>query len=173
MKQARGGFTLVEVITVTAISAVLIAIAIPVFGTMRRNADSAACLSNLRQIGVGLNLYLNDHEMVMPPLAAGRLDKSEEIPVMDNTLDTYLPDPNIFRCRSDKKIYEKSGTSYYWNSALNGQNVGSLNFLNMVDSKSRIPVMSDKEGWHINKQKVNFLYADGHVSRDFRLFTED
>lgn len=165
------GFTLVEILTTLGIVAVVIAIAVPAYTTVRRNAHSAACLSNLRQIGTGLTLYLNEHEMVMPTMAAGRKDRSEPIPTIDNTLNVYLPDAKVFGCPADKEFWAKTGTSYYWNSALNGQQVNSLNFLTLVDTKSRIPLMSDKEGWHPNKQKVNFLYADGHVSKDFRLFT--
>jgi len=66
-----------------------------------------------------------------------------------------------------------TGTSYFYNSALGGQRVHSLNFLGLVDDTSRIPVLVDKEGWHrVNPTRVNHLFADGRTSNELRLFSE-
>ncbi|EIQ00586.1 prepilin-type N-terminal cleavage/methylation domain-containing protein [Opitutaceae bacterium TAV1] len=55
--KAPSAFTLVELLTVIAIIGILAAIIIPVAGRVRESAKSAACISNLRQIGVLLNVY--------------------------------------------------------------------------------------------------------------------
>lgn len=60
------GFTLIELLTVIAIIAILAAILIPVAGRVRDQARSAVCLSNLRQIGVALQLYAYDHNDRLP-----------------------------------------------------------------------------------------------------------
>lgn len=167
------GFTLLELLVVMAIAAVLAGIAIPAvrYGTAR--ADSAKCLGNLRGIGVGLNGWLADNNMTMPPLAAARKSRDEEVPVIDNTLGSYLPDKRVFACPADPEQAAKTGTSYYWNSVLSGQSAVNLNFLSLATDLSKIPILVDKEGWHrYSEDKVNHLFADGHAANQLRLFTD-
>ena len=59
-------FTLIELLTVIAIIGVLAAILIPVVGAMRKSAQSSRCVSNLRQIGVAIQLYANDNRGTLP-----------------------------------------------------------------------------------------------------------
>lgn len=166
------GFTVVEVLVAIAIVAVLAAIAIPATSAILARAKSATCLSNLRQIGVGLQSYLAEHNMQMPELLAGRRSTSDSGPVIDETLADYVGDRSVFLCPADASIGKSSGTSYFWNTTLNGQFTTSLNFLELVDALSRIPILSDKEGWHrYRDNKVNFLYADGHATSELQLFT--
>jgi prepilin-type N-terminal cleavage/methylation domain-containing protein len=60
------GFTLIELLVVIAIIAVLIGILLPALGAARMQARSAACLSKLQQIGVGVSLYVDDHRNCLP-----------------------------------------------------------------------------------------------------------
>jgi len=168
------GFTILEILVVVVIISLLTLIAIPSIGILQARGQSAKCLSNLRQIGIALQAYLADNNMEMPTLLAGRRSVEEVGPVLDDTLSSYTDNMSIFLCPADRTLGKQSGTSYYWNSALNGQRAGSLNFLQLVDALSRIPILSDKEGWHrFRDNKVNFLYADGHASTDLKLFTGD
>lgn len=168
----KRGFTLVEILISLGVIALLASIAIPSLRIARARADSTKCVSHLRSLGVALNLYLADHQMVMPDIEAGRADKNEDLPVIDNTIDSYVDNKTVFTCPAGRAIAEKSGTSYYWNSAIRGQNIANLHLFWLSDP-SKIPVLVDKEGWHkYVEDKVNHLFADGHVTNELRLIVE-
>jgi len=168
------GFTLVELIVVMAVVAVLATLAFPISSRVIQSSKAAGCVSNLRNLGVALQSYLGEHNQIMPPtLAAGRQSTSQDVPVIDNTLNAYVGDPRVFACPADNQgIAAASGTSYYWNSALDGQSAANLQFLFANGQNSEIPVLCDKEGFHpYASNKVNLLYADGHASQNLIFVT--
>ena len=66
--RARTGFTLIELLVVIAIIAILAAILFPVFAQARERARMSACLSNMRQIGSALMMYVQDYDETFPHL---------------------------------------------------------------------------------------------------------
>lgn len=62
----RFAFTLIELLVVIAIIGLLAAILFPVFSRARENARRASCGSNLRQIGLGVQQYLQDYDELYP-----------------------------------------------------------------------------------------------------------
>lgn len=164
-RRNRGGFTLAELIVVVAVVALLAGIAVPVFAHVRGRIAATRCKDHLRQLGVALNLYLGEHDMEFPALEPGRRSLDDDLPVIDGVLAEYVGDPAVFRCPSDTSgLWETTGTSYFWNSLLNGQRAGQLDFFGLGRSASGIPVMSDKENFHgAVGDELNVLYADGTV----------
>ena len=62
----KRGFTLIELLVVIAIIAILAAILFPVFARARENARRTSCLSNLKQIGLGVMQYVQDYDEMYP-----------------------------------------------------------------------------------------------------------
>lgn len=64
----RRGFTLVELLVVVAIIILLAALSFPLVGKMRQAAEATNCVSNLRQVGLAINMYASDHGNKLPAL---------------------------------------------------------------------------------------------------------
>ncbi len=62
----RRGFTLIELLVVIAIIAILAAILFPVFARAREKARQTSCLSNLKQIALGMLMYIQDYDERLP-----------------------------------------------------------------------------------------------------------
>lgn len=165
------GFSLIEILAALAVVAVLLAIIVPLGLRSRASAQSAACVANLRQIGVGLQLNLNERGGRFPDLAAG---PSEQDPEKRAALNDYLleyvgGDPQVFICPADGSVHPETGSSYHWNSLLNNQLSNSIRMLGQTFDPSQIPVVFDADSFHEStEQPVNFLFLDGSVDRTTR-----
>ena len=166
-------FTLIELLVVIAVIGILAALLMPALGRAKESARSAACISNLRQVGVALQLYVDANNQRLPimrdKLAASGTNQppTNTLPSVEVVLRDELGNTNVLRCPSDRKeLFEQTGSSYSWNSLLNGQRADNLKVLGLHFDPHAIPVFFDKESFHAargTKKEVNYLYADGHI----------
>jgi prepilin-type N-terminal cleavage/methylation domain-containing protein/prepilin-type processing-associated H-X9-DG protein len=63
-------FTLVELLVVIAVIALLASLLMPVLSAAKRRAGQATCLNNLKQLGLGMQMYLDDFRDTFPGMAS-------------------------------------------------------------------------------------------------------
>lgn len=93
---SRSAFTLIELLVVIAIIAILAAILFPVFAQAREKARGASCLSNQKQLGLGLMQYTQDYDESLAPLYSSQLN----VPWW-RLIDPYVKSKQVYTCPSD------------------------------------------------------------------------
>jgi len=116
----RKGFTLIELLVVIAIIGILAAMVFPVFARARESARKAVCLSNVKQLALAVQMYLNDYDQLWPyehrsevnekahpanpdatnwcaQMAGTRMNPYLQPPVL---LDPYVTNRDVWRCPS-------------------------------------------------------------------------
>lgn len=94
-KRSPKGFTLIELLVVIAIIAILAAILFPVFAQAREKARAAACLSNEKQIGIGVKMYMDDNDGIYPrQLGLGAANGNYWI----NAVNPYIKNMQVYNC---------------------------------------------------------------------------
>ena len=150
VQRLRRGFTLIELLVVIAIIAILAAILFPVFQKVRENARRASCMSNLKQLALGVTQYTQDADELFPSGGgfAGSGDPSTNGTNWAGQIYPFVKSTGVYRCPDDSTWYSGHGNvSYgsmmdgwynlnYWNAAgvdnacgngCNGQNAALTN----------------------------------------------
>lgn len=115
MFRFKRGFTLIELLVVIAIIAILAAILFPVFAQAREKARAIACMSNMKQIGLGVQMYIEDNDerlFFRPATSSAKVGSGRSGVVITNPIASaqaqwwnlmmpYVKTNQIFSCPSD------------------------------------------------------------------------
>jgi len=115
--QGKTGFTLIELLVVIAIIAILASILFPVFSRARAKGRQTACLSNLKQFGLAVDMYAQDYDEMLPP----HNDNEAPYPAYDWRYDTficrllpYVKNEQLYRCPDDRGCYPFGTANERW-----------------------------------------------------------
>jgi prepilin-type N-terminal cleavage/methylation domain-containing protein/prepilin-type processing-associated H-X9-DG protein len=110
----KRAFTLIELLVVIAIIAILAAILFPVFAQAREKARQTVCLSNTKQIGLGIQMYAQDYDETLPSSWMNNGNNAAEIAIVGAStaatpaytwqwmIRPYIKNDGVFLCPSNR-----------------------------------------------------------------------
>jgi prepilin-type processing-associated H-X9-DG protein len=183
-------FTLVELLVVIGIIAVLIAILLPVLSRAKASAAQLACGSNVRQIGLYLQMYANENHGYIPPVAPTPPEPYWNVKLLQYMRAKSIGDDtnNVFACPAvpdPEYYYANFKTAYGLNGYLAAPGsvwITSIRLTRIRSASEKIllgdgntpsVLMVGLDGYlpkrrHPN-DRLNMCYVDGHVEPKLRI----
>jgi prepilin-type N-terminal cleavage/methylation domain-containing protein/prepilin-type processing-associated H-X9-DG protein len=102
------GFTLIELLVVIAIIAILAAMLFPVLSQAKHRAWTVQCVSNLRQIGMGMKMFADDNQELYPESGAdihwNTNDPTTGKPSWMQQIYQYTMNTNVYDCPANVQL---------------------------------------------------------------------
>ncbi len=162
----RAGFTLIELLVVIGLIAMLFVLLLPAINYARGAALSSNCRSNLRQIGLAMNMYLDtQNDRAVYPEAAQLPSVTPDKPSLATVLRSFTEnDDQVFACPADDEYFPVEGISYEYPTL----QVAGRTRREVETSRSYAFtwILFDFDDFHGSagvRGSRNALYADGHV----------
>lgn len=146
MKNTAPAFTLIELLVVIAIVAVLASLAYAGAGSMIGKGHATKCLSNMRQIGAAMQMFVGDNDGDLPGTSHGVS--------WTNSLGAYLGTNFIGKCPAVPE--HRARVSYGWNDSLAPAGKG----IRLVASRTPSATMASAE-LAMNQSSEHFHFAGG------------
>ena len=182
MLRRHPGFTLIELLVVIAVIAVLAALLFPVLFQARESARKGACLSNTRQLGAAVAMYLGDYDDRFPqthPTATPWTFDEDELEIVTpwrELMAPYVRNTGLFGCPSDGGFPDWHPTSY----APNGYSVYGASLVQVERPSETIylaelmpgAVIDDISPWYGADETRPDLAAERHAGGAVYLFID-
>jgi prepilin-type N-terminal cleavage/methylation domain-containing protein/prepilin-type processing-associated H-X9-DG protein len=198
-RTSRRAFTLIELLTVIAIIAILAAILFPAFAKAREKAQQTSCTSNLKQLSLGILMYTQDYDQLLPGAwggpggvnqlggwtfcssfatgASGAFDPSQGsiFPYIKNAQIYVCPDDDVEQGQSyavNSLLLNPTGLTSAFHSGMRLTRIHAPSSTVLLVEEASTPVGSTNDGWfYLDPSTVDTL-AQWHNNGGVQAFCD-